>query len=76
MEDYIEQNYEDDEPQLLEKKLLVNRHKIPSYKPPPQPHHLPHHHPHHPHGPPMPLSDADTDPRELGMCQRLVILTF
>jgi len=29
------------------------------------PHHLPHHHPHHPHGPPMPLSDADTDPREL-----------
>ena len=31
------------------------------------PHHLPHHHPHHPHGPPMPLSDADTDPRELGL---------
>ena len=31
------------------------------------PHHLPHHPHHHPHGPPMPLSDADTDPRELGM---------
>ena len=30
------------------------------------PHSLPHHHPHHPHAPPMPLSDADTDPRELG----------
>merc|ERR1719278_550657 len=29
------------------------------------PHTLPHHHPHHPHAPPMPLSDADTDPREL-----------
>ena len=24
-----------------------------------------HHHPHHPHGAPMPMSDADTDPREL-----------
>ena len=23
------------------------------------------HHPHHPHGPPMAMSDADTDPREL-----------
>ena len=30
------------------------------------PHHLAHHPHHHPHGPPMPLSDVDTDPRELG----------
>ena len=40
------------------------------------PHHLPHHHPHHPHGPPMPLSDADTDPRELGTSSFILISKF
>ena len=38
------------------------------------PHHLPHHHPHHPHGPPMPLSDADTDPRELGLVYCYIVI--
>ena len=44
-------------------------HGMSMYQSPPgmmSPHSLPHHHPHHPHAPPMPLSDADTDPRELG----------
>ena len=39
------------------------------------PHSLPHHHPHHPHAPPMPLSDADTDPRELGNIRYYDLLT-